>query len=290
MPGIFIRSFSEPINPGAIPYAEQDAAIVRGVTRGFVDPSNPYCYSGSGLIDATTQLADLVNGGAPTVPSTSFGNPALSGGLLQVANASSGALLVPPAAFVLPANCKRALVGCWLKMPLNGYENTGTAYAGIMTVCTSTVPANNQYILGVRIDNGTIVGVDKSFSADGANRSAGSNPQFISEVFNGALHQVMLFIDTRSDQRVFKVFKDGALWAGVSQGWVSVDTNINVPAGVTARLMGSQGGFSALSLASLKAGNAKAGRFQVHDLTSMPDLDPLTIVQKDYQIGIRYLS
>lgn len=228
-------AFHDPDN--LIPYAELDDAIVRSLTRGLLDFSNPDCYSGSGAIAAGTVMQSLTTDRGAATAATALG--AVTNGLLGLPNTVSGPKLNLPDTFKLPATCKKFLAILWLKAPKTGWAASGSLYSlmGVLNNVTTTA----QW--GVSLTNNTGTIAQANVYVPVSDTSAGTaftvNGSALDSLLDGTLHQLALEweVDAVADTYTARLYRDGAQ-VGIGTGSFTAAT-ITVPA--TAPCIGRAG-------------------------------------------------
>ena len=221
-------AFNDPLN--LIPFVEKDDAIIRPLTKGMLDFSNPECYAGSGAVAVNTKFNSLTSDAAQATANTAF--PPVAGGLLQFAGLNPKVTL--PDSFKLPNTTKKFLVILWVKLPASGWQTANPNIAQSLLSYASNTGSLAQWVLHIATVQATGV-VDRfTFTAPsnggiGGYAGALSNSDTLA-LCDGGLHQVACLFDgesvagfSRSSLYVDKVIK----LATASVAW---DGSFNTPA------------------------------------------------------------
>lgn len=274
-------AFNDPSN--LIPYLEKDEAIVRGVTKGVVDFSNPETYAGTGAIPVNTTMKSMTSdAGIATVgPTTPFA--AISGGMLPLPVSGSPYITLPDT-FKLPSTCKKFVAIVWAKLPSGAWPNPGSgglqfSLAGYMSNSSSLA----QWGLSARIS--AVTGLPDAFlmyMPVSSTTAAGfaMNTTAALAAFDGNLHQFAAEWDgTTPGISLRRAYIDKVANSTSSGAW---DNAINTPA-ATVRL-GACPAFQTVYPAGLFV-----GRLSLWDLTGST-LTTAEVLQRDWDAAQGYLS
>lgn len=281
------QNFYDPSN--LIPYAELDDAIVRGITKGLLDFSNPETYAPAAAIPAAATMKSLTSdAGIATVGAPGFA--AIANGLLDFGHADTATskALTLPDTFKLPATSKRFAAILWVKIPTSGWQtasgnvtnqllgwldNTGSlAQWGItlVTVQATGVPGSLGFIAP---SNGSIGSGSQAFL---------STPDTLA-LGDGAVHQVGVYFDgSAGTTRTMQISVDKVSKTTVSGAW---DNSALNTASTAAPGLGRR---SAAFQAAYAAGT-KMGRPSLWDLTGS-SLTFADVLARDWDAAQGYIS
>lgn len=209
-------AFNDPLN--LIPFVEKDEAIIRPLTKGMLDFSNPECYAGSGAVAVNTKFNSLTSDAAQATANTTF--PAVAGGLLKFAGVQPKVTL--PDSFKLPNTTKKFLVILWVKLPATGWQTANPNVIQSLLSYASNTSNLAQWVVSMSTVQATGVPNALSFVAPRNGGSAGTiswlTPGDTLSLCDGALHQIACVFDGESA-------------AGFCQGSIYVDkTRKHLPA------------------------------------------------------------
>lgn len=291
----FMFADTDPIQPAAsIPFLEKDGAILRGVTKGLFDFSNPATYAAAGSLPIGTVFNNLVEGGGPAGISGAGGTtfqPIYHGTVrtLGLLTGASGSMVTLPPEFLLPAAATRFLDVFWLRMVKTGWPAVSVT-KGLLGYGTGS-PAVSQYGVTVVIDAAGVV-TELRWTVYGVIVAAVQTIQLkvtsaaiLNVIFDGALHQIGCGFEIIGGVGIPSLYLDGALVATGAGGPL---TGLNVAA-TEGRLfsMSATGGVTQPGYHEL---DTRIGRPQLHDLTSRPELDFVDILARDKNSAYGYVS
>lgn len=210
--------FYDPSN--LIPYAELDDAIIRPLTLGILDFSNPETYAGTGVISINDQLKSLTVDRSAAIANTAF--PALVNGMLNIPTTASPKITLP-STFKLAADCTRMLAILWVKAPKTGWAASGSLYSMIGVLDNVTTTA--QWGLGLQNSSGTIANLKFWYpaSATSAGELTSAN---VNALLDGQLHQLAMEWEVNGSAFTVTIYIDGAVLATASGTYAG---SINVP-------------------------------------------------------------
>lgn len=273
---------------GVIPFLEKDAAIVRGVTLGLIDFSNPAClpagYSSGSLLANGASLQGLTAGAAAAVVS-SHNTPVIAGfdtgvtnGGLNGATSGSARIELPDANFALPVDgsVTRALIVLWAKIKNTGYlQNQGNPYVLIAGDSNSTPSSRGLFRVNLSAGGGL------------------ANAEWIILGAEAPSSALLPLVDGNLHQYAFEYIKSGSnvtvnLYVDKVQrgSRVTVNPSFGTPLANKQRLF-SDGAYNSAS--GIHSGN-KIYRYAVHDLSSRPDLTAADMLARDWDATIGYVS
>lgn len=271
--------FYDPSN--LIPFIELDDSIIRNITLGLIDFSNPDSYSGSGAVSANAQFRSLTVDRSVATANTALGS--VTNGMLGIPSTVTSPKMTLPNTYLLPANCKRFLSIFWLKAPLSGWAASGAGYSIIGVLNNTTTTAQWGFIM--TNNAGTIAQASVVFPVSAT--SAGQiniTGSALAAILDGNLHQVAIewSVNDTAHTYAVSVYLGGAVIATGSGAYS--DSTINVPA--TAPAIGRASG----SFVTIYAPNVSIGRPSLWNLTGRADLRTANILADDVDAASGYLS
>jgi len=272
-------AFYDPNN--LIPYAEKDEAIIRGVTKGLLDWSNPECYTG-GAVSNGTIFTSLTSDESMAEAKNSFDAP--TDGMLKINPTVSGPKIDLPSTFLLPAECNRFLAIIWLKSVKSGHaggaSNSQLVLIGALTNTSTTA----QWGIGFQVFSGSVshfrgwVPASDSSAVDVTTTDGG----VIDHVFDEALHQIALEWAADADAGTYRarLYADRVV---VAEKTGTYSGSILVPS-LTPAIGRPSGNFNATY-----ADGVHVGRPSLWDLTGT-DLTTDEIMEADWDAAQGYLA
>lgn len=200
--------FYDPDN--LIPYAELDEAIVRPLTLGLLDFSNPSCHDGSGDLLAGEAVTSLTADRSGGVVSVDMG--AITAGMLEIPSDVTGPKLALPNTFILPSDCTKFLAIIWTKAPETGWVGAGSSVSLIGALNNVTNLA--QWGIAPQVNGGVVNNFRVFVPISDASAGIITLPTGVRDaVFNGVLHQLGLewSVDLVGNLSTLKFYVDRAL-------------------------------------------------------------------------------
>lgn len=222
-------AFNDPLN--LIPFVEKDEAIIRPLTKGMLDFSNPECYAGSGAVAVNTKFNSLTSDAAQATANSAF--PAVAGGLLKFAGSQPKVTL--PDSFKLPNTTKKFLVILWVKLPASGWQTaSGNVAQSLMSYASNTGNLAQWFL---QLQTIQVSGLLESFRfgapASGSTTAieALNYPDSLA-LCDGNLHQLACLFDGAAvaGSRAVSIFVDKVLKQ--SSPAVAWDGSFNTPAAI----------------------------------------------------------
>jgi len=291
----FLFADSDPTQPPAsIPFLEKDGAIVRGVTKGLYDFSNPDTTTATGTLPVGSVLSNLVLGGGAAGIAGAGGTtfPPIYHGTMRtlgLVTGASGSYLTLPDGFELAADTTRFLSAFWLRMVKTGWP-AASVTKGLIGWGTGS-PAATQYAVTVVIDaTGVVTALRWTvYGMIGAAvqtiQMAVTDASVLNTIFDGTLHQIGCAFEVINGVGTPSLYVDGVKVA-TGAGGALTTLNMAATAGQVFTLAAT-GGFSQPGYLEL---DTRIGRPQLHDLTSRPDLAFADILNRDKSSTYGYLS
>lgn len=285
----FVVADSDPINPPAsIPYVEEDAVILRGVTKALLDFSNPKTVAPGVPLPVVSRLNNLVVGGSASSTAGPGGSsfPAVYRGTLRSIGAGdpgNGSTVNLSDDFTLPETTQRFLTVIWLRAVKSGWP--ASSINGIFGVGDSS---NIQQALWLGVDSG---GVVTSFRFRMHSRAVAAFLDCIitpgaalDALLDGGIHQVGLAFEVVNGIGTQRIFRDGE----------QVASSSGASTGVRASTVKGSLFYAPAASASTGTGkgnlDTRIGRPQLHDLTSRPELSFTDILERDRNAASGYLG
>lgn len=269
---------------GVIPYLEKDPAIVRGVTLGLIDFSNPAClpagYVAGAALPSGTSYPTLTNGGGAATGAAAAFDAGVTTGGLNGGTTAAPTISLPDANFALPidGSVTHALVVLWAKLKNSGYpQSQGNPY--VLIAGDSGITSNNRGGIKLTLTGaGAVAGV--AWDVLGAYAPTTN----LNSKIDGSLHQYATeYIKNVSSGIVtINLYVDKTL-IGTS---TAANPSFGSPSAGKQQLF-SSGAFN--SAAGIHSGN-KIYRYAVHNLSSRPELTAADMLARDWDATIGYVS
>ncbi|WP_314916574.1 hypothetical protein [Pseudomonas helleri] len=291
----FLISSTEPSNPDpSMIYVEKDPAIIRGVTKGLFDYSNPDTFNGDMPLPIGTVFKNLVEGGEPGGVNGSGGTtfPPIYRGTVRtlgLITGSSGSNLILPKSFMLPADATRFLSVFWLRMVKTGWPAVSTLKG--LIGWGSGVPEATQYAVTLMFNaTGEVSSLRWTVYGMAGGKVQAiqlqvTSQNLLNKIFDGALHQIGCAFEISGGLGIPSLYVDGELVA-TGVGVALAGLNMEANAGQIFALSGAGG----IAQPGYHEKDTRIGRPQVHDLSARPSLQFVDILTRDKNSAEGYLS